>query len=97
MNDLISREAAIIALMDVEADQIQTKNGIEIIDVIQSVSTIPAIPIPENATNGDVIKALFPTIKTKEYRTFIRVIDGEEYCSINYKWWNAPYKRGDTE
>ena len=56
-----------------------------------------AVVIPENPTNGDVIKALFPTIKTKEYRTFIRVIDGEEYCSINYEWWNSPYKRGDVE
>lgn len=53
---------------------------------------IKKVVIPENPTNGDVIKTLFPTIKTKEYRTFIKIIDGEEYCSINYRWWNSPYK-----
>ena len=67
------------------------------VESIEELSTVPTIPIPDNATNGDVIKALFPTIKTKEYHTFIRVIDGEEYCSINYDWWNSPYKKGETE
>ena len=43
--DLISKEAAIIALMDAESDQIQTKNGTEVIDVIQGIPTIPAIPL----------------------------------------------------
>ena len=54
-------------------------------------------PIPENATNGDVIKALFPRIKTKKFSTFLRVIEGEEYIPMTYDWWNSPYKRGETE
>lgn len=54
-------------------------------------------PIPDNGTNGDVIKALFPRIKIKKFPTFLRVIEGEEYIPMTYDWWNSPYKRGDTE
>lgn len=39
------------------------------------------IPIPDNATNGDVIQALFPNID----KGFSNVID------LNL-WWNAKYK-----
>lgn len=41
---------------------------------------------PDNPTNGDVIKAMFPNIDTN----FSNVID------LNL-WWKAPYKDGDTE
>jgi hypothetical protein len=37
--------------------------------------------IPKNATNGDVIMAMFPTIDTY----FSNVVDMK-------LWWNAPYK-----
>lgn len=55
--------------------------------------------IPSNATNGDMIKAMFPN--GKEYDT----IDGDiryeieidldySYCSyFDGVWWNAPYKK----
>lgn len=42
-------------------------------------------PIPDNATNGDVIKAIFPnndTVKVMEIR-------------MKGDWWNAPYQKGD--
>ena len=43
--------------------------------------------IPQNATNGDIIKALFPKINDN----FSNVIDLK-------LWWNAPYKKeGDEE
>lgn len=42
--------------------------------------------LPDNATNGDVVKALFPNID----KNFSNVIDIK-------LWWNAPYKVGDTE
>ena len=41
---------------------------------------------PENPTNGDMIKAMFPNIDT----SFSNIIE------LNL-WWNAPYKRGETE
>ena len=56
------------------------------------------VPLPQNATNGDVIKAMFPDIslgypsdcdsvllkKTKDGRT--------AFGGIDPKWMNAPYK-----
>lgn len=69
----------------------------DVIYALRDYSTVPAIPIPEGATNGDVIKALFPRIKTKKFTTFLRVIEGEEYIPMTYDWWNSPYKRGETE
>ena len=54
----------------------------------------------DNATNGDVIKALFPNRKVRK----------TEYGDVGYElaiensavwfdgdWWNAPYKRGDED
>lgn len=55
--------------------------------------------IPENATNGDVIKALFPDIIVEYgYGLAIGVdfgVGGER--DLSRDWWNAPYKAGDTE
>lgn len=65
-------------------------------------------PIPENATNGDMIKALFPTCKFDNALPFT---DGrwetvEFETDSKYKptqlrtydnWCNSPYKRGDME
>ena len=38
-------------------------------------------PIPDNATNGDVIKALFPN--EHDFET-----------DFDEEWWNAPYQKG---
>lgn len=56
----------------------------------EKVSLINAInngtPIPENATNRDVIKALFPN---------------EQICgvvgNVEKSWWDAPYQKGGKE
>lgn len=75
---------------------------------IEDISPVSAIPIPNNATNGDMIKALFPTCKFDNALPFT---DGrwetvEFETDSKYKptqlrtydnWWNSPYKRGDTE
>ncbi len=59
-----------------------------------------AIPIPEGATNGDIIKAMFPnqTIGcaipitdrngAKFYRTTINGV-----TDFTESWWNAPYRK----
>ena len=44
------------------------------------------ISIPDNATNGDVIKAVFPKIP----RTLLFHIENH----MGQDWWNAPYKGG---
>lgn len=48
------------------------------------------IEIPENPTNGDMVKALFP-----DY-TYIGTCVLDKYDNIllhdiNYHWWTAPY------
>ena len=52
-----------------------------ILDVIQN-----GTPIPDNATNGDVIMAMFPNVD------FVTDVFG----GFNFPkwWWNAPYQKG---
>lgn len=68
------------------------------------ISVRKGIAIPENATNGDVIKALFPDA------TFYDDMFGYGYvysdgvrCDESYmmtyskEWWNTPYKELNNE
>ena len=61
--------------------------------IIDSLPTADVIEIPKNATNGDVIKAMFPNV-------IIQILDNTVYTNIDngvwfsLDWWNAPYKRG---
>lgn len=63
--------------------------------------TINAIPISEDATNGDVIKAMFPNIDFTEMTFTIHattsVTSNGVKGGISYDfwkdWWNAKYKR----
>lgn len=62
----------------------------------------PVTPtFPKGATNGDMVKALFPNAEIKsgdkkENRNIIYVwIDNWCIGSFRLDWWNAPYKRGD--
>ena len=50
------------------------------------------ILIKNGATNGDVVKAMFPNGTTAKFVTFMRFIDGEHYFNCSEDWWNAPYK-----
>ena len=43
--------------------------------------------IPDNATNGDVIKLLF-----QDDDLGIEVIEGNIRFNLGDEWWNAPYK-----
>lgn len=58
---------------------------------------VNAIAISENATNGDVIKAMFPSVEVKEknngYEVYLGI--GTAIQFFNHQWWNAPYK-GDN-
>lgn len=53
--------------------------------------------IPENPTNGDVIEALFPWIKSeKDYENSmvaILVRGHKGYIHFDMEWWNALYRR----
>lgn len=52
------------------------------------------IVLPENPTNGDVIKIMFPDAKSKRNLAPDILYFGRSRTMIRYtnKWWNAPYK-----
>ena len=57
------------------------------------------INIPNNATNGDVIRMLFPNYFYAEGQTFTYIYVDEKHLKkgkylVRYstKWWNKPYK-----
>lgn len=62
------------------------------------------IPIPKNATNGDVIKFMFPNARVcniylqKDDEVYYVFIDNAKGCTIEMRvmksWWNTPYKEG---
>ena len=49
--------------------------------------------IPSNATNGDVIKVMFPhyDIEIEEHKGYVRVFYENFYTTYPLRWWNAPY------
>lgn len=56
------------------------------------------VEIPDNATNGDVIKAMFPNLKITKMNDSVSVM-GEYYEFNNFypfDFWNAPYQKGGT-
>lgn len=55
------------------------------------------IEIPECATNGDMIKAMFPYGKYGTNGDWVHVygVGGNGCLTFTLDWWNAPYKKGD--
>ena len=69
-------------------------NEVRLIDA----NTVDAIEIPKNATNGDMIKSMFPNGtesigRKKIYYSFYPNGDME----FNITWWNAPFKKDGEE
>ena len=68
---------------------------------LQAASDGRCITIPENATNGDVMKMLFPDIITEEFylvvhattKVVLNGVNGEISYDFWKEWWNAKYKR----
>ena len=54
------------------------------------------ISIPDKATNGDVIKAMFPSTSLHICEKSHTVWVGYEEMSFRIDWWNAPYQKSDT-
>lgn len=69
-------------------------------DVVQIPLEVIAngTPIPDNATNGDVIKAFYPDAKYDTYFDFIAMTTHTErtvfMSRFDRDWWNAPYQKG---
>jgi hypothetical protein len=65
-------------------------------EVLDRQPLVSAIPIPNEATNGDVIKAMFPNIECgKDELGNVFIISSAQlgYIALRESWWNAPYKR----
>ena len=52
-----------------------------------------------NGTNGEVIQAVFPYVKTEDtsFSTMIGTNLDESYIPFQRDWWNAPYQKGGEE
>ena len=62
--------------------------GFTILDLIKAIRH--GTPIPDNATNGQVIRTLFKPNRVE--RTDDDVI--VENYDFTHEWWNAPYQKG---
>ena len=62
------------------------------INQIDNAETINAIPIPDNATNGDMIRVAYGVEPIYGDEHFI-FYGGE--MRFSREWWNAPYKGGE--
>lgn len=57
---------------------------------------VDVIEIPENVTNGDMIKAMFPHIEIFEPNKYeIAIKQGLGWLAFKKEWWNAPYNKGE--
>ena len=69
----------------------------DFIDVIKN-----GTPIPDNATNGEIIEALYPNAEFSLYSDIVdRVamnirVNGTEYeIHFDEDWWDSPYQKED--
>lgn len=82
-------------------DKEKHKTLMEDIKRIQNALTVNAIPIPDGATNGDMIKAMFPNaLISKDIDCYVVEIEYDNWDSSFKRtypqdWWNAPYERGE--
>lgn len=61
-------------------------------EVLDKQPTVDAIIISKGATNGDVVKAMFPNLRLYSDFAYWDVDLGDTHISIDKKWWNAAYK-----
>ena len=74
---------------------IMAKDERTIEEMLEYAPTVNAIPISDNATNGDMIKALFPNYEETRMCRDVRY-GSKEYYNLEFvideDWWDAPYK-----
>ena len=86
------------ALLEMPSDENNWEELVKFADDVASADTVQAIPIPKGATNGDIIKAMFPHSLFEEHTdsdgyTWMIMWNGIDYqCDFDIDWWNSPYK-----
>jgi len=76
------------------------KCGIETVEgFINEQPIADVIPIPKVATNGDMIKAVFPSSEVRETMDDLvhYTLDGYVGAYTTKDWWNAAYKAESEE
>ncbi len=83
----------------IDADAINVKSEIEsvreVVEIIlDEAPTLNAIVIPENVTNGDMVKAMFDVEIVDDFYQSVGIkLNGSNYyIQFNKDWWNASYK-----
>ena len=66
----------------------------DVFNMLEALPPVNAIPIPEGATNGDILKAIFPNLQNEEKAFAIHVyVNKNKVGEITMDWWNTPYKK----
>ena len=64
----------------------------ELIIALESLER--SVELPYNATNGDMIKAMFPNLESREKAFEIEItVNKNKIGNISIDWWNAPYRK----
>ena len=85
----------IIDIPDEDYKKINSKEKIITISCDIASAIRNGTPIPDNATNGDVIKALFPTADISLNDSCFEGVVNKYGFDMN--WWNSPYQKGGKE
>lgn len=84
-------------IIDIDKDDYEyMKNGY-VPSTFKTFSVIKnGTPIPDNATNGEVIKTIFPSGKIWKSDSYMcLLIDGQGDAQMfDVDWWNSPYQKG---
>ena len=92
----MTKEELIRNLKHTEENKVNTFDT-NISDVLKVLEN--CIEIPNGATNGDMIKTMFPYIEIEGIGGEIKCIAAQIGFGTSYfalDWWNAPYKKGTT-
>ena len=81
---------------EIKIDNISYNSALRGLKSIQRGTPLPkghgVLTIPENPTNGDMVKALFGVDVVDDFNyTFGVKLNNSNYIQINKDWWNAPY------
>ena len=63
---------------------------------LMKLPPVNAIQLPDDATNGDAILAIFPNIEHYKNNGIINT-DIDDGTLFNEDWWEAPYKRDSVD
>lgn len=81
-------------------DRVKSQKAKTLGDMLDILTAIrDGVKLPENPTNGDVIKALFPDSRIEQQGDCVGIIYEKSKrhtvydVSFSIEWWNAPYEK----